>query len=210
MGKLVYVLAVALAGVGGSAGAATFTQGDLTYDDLTGIISGNGKEYLGLDVGASWTYAQALAATSIGGAYESFSIANTADADQLIGATFGSNPDICSTSNSYSALNCGSTSGWFDGKFGDNGGQTTNDYFFFLANPDRLNDVGLVTLEYDGTVLQNESWGSIPVADEDSARWLNSPWLMVRDVAIVPLPSSLPLMLAGLAVFGWVGRRRKL
>lgn len=30
-------------------------QGGLLYDDSTGIISGNGKEYLGFNVGKDWT-----------------------------------------------------------------------------------------------------------------------------------------------------------
>jgi len=80
--------------------------GNLTYDGT--YISGDGRTYLGLNTIASWDYARTLAATQVGGAYEGFRIANTADADYFIGSLFGANADNCSTVDGFLLKTAGS------------------------------------------------------------------------------------------------------
>jgi hypothetical protein len=105
--------------------------GNLAYDGT--YISGDARNYVGLDTIASWDYATTLAATQARGQYEGFRIANTADADFFIGSLFGANVDNCSTVDGGAVLSyCGTVAGWADGLFGDKN-IAPGDSWWFLA-----------------------------------------------------------------------------
>lgn len=199
--------------------AAVFTQGDLTYDDATGIISGNGKEYLGFDIGRHWTYAQTLAQTQAGGTYESFSIATTADADFFIDSIFGANPDNCSTVDGLfnGTVDCGVLPDWTDGKFGASFHETF-DYVWFLAEEHPIFDVGYIeidTTQPQPVLAQAEGWADFAFSDTFSSAGpdplLTASWLLVRDAVPTPAPtpSIFALIAIGFAGLGLISSRRR-
>jgi hypothetical protein len=185
--------------------ASAVLIGNLTYDGT--YISGDGRTYVGFDTIASWDYATTLAATQVGGPYEGFRIANTADADFFIGSLFGANADSCSTVDgipTYSITQCGTISGWTDGLFGNNF-HTGFDMFWFLADESPL-EVGFNRIFSDGRVDQMEAWGQTSGADAND----DMSWLLVKDtVASVPEPSIIALMGLGIFGIGFARRRRQ-
>jgi hypothetical protein len=185
--------------------------GNLTYDGT--YISGDGRTYLGLNTIASWDYATTLASTQVGGAYEGFRIANTADADFFIGSLFGANVDNCSTVDGVASnLTCGTVAGWTDGIFGDNFSPST-DSFFFLSDEHNTIEVGLVSVDAH-TLIQYEIYSGIAYSDyfsdTSSITQLDVTWLLVNDtVASVPEPSIIALMGLGIFGIGFARRRRQ-
>jgi hypothetical protein len=193
--------------------------GNLTYDGT--YISGDGRTYLGLNTIASWDYARTLAATQVGGAYEGFRIANTADADFFIGSLFGTNANACSTLDGTATNTlCGNITGWADGLFGHNT-RTNSDGFWFIADEAISHEVGLAHVAPSGVVYQLEAFISISDADRRST-WVMSatPWLLVKDTVAAPGPSvpgsgavAAPepsiVALMGLGIFGIGFARRR-
>jgi hypothetical protein len=185
--------------------------GNLTYDGT--YISGDGRTYVGLDTIASWDYATTLAATQVGGAYEGFRIANTADADFFIGSLFGANADDCSTvdgtASSYKL--CGILSGWADGIFGNNTDEYY-DYLFYIGDESTTMEVGITQFFQNGEVGQDELWSPLSKSDEFSDKGIydsHTTWLIVRDTnANVDEPSILALMALGIFGIGFARRRR--
>lgn len=196
--------------------ATLFTQGNLVYDDTTGIISGDGYEYLGFGIGANWTYAETIAATSPGGAYESFSIALTADADRFIKSLLGGADNPCSVINGIDngRTTCGTLTGWTDNKFGTTF-EGDADLVWFEAD-ESTTDAGYVLMRLDGVVDQIEGGTSYAVTDQYAAGGgifdAAAPWLLVREAAStggsVPNPSVFALFALGLAGLR-VARRSK-
>jgi hypothetical protein len=182
--------------------------GNLTYDGT--YISGDGRTYSGLNHIASMDYATTLAATQVGGAYEGFRIANTADANFFIGSMFGTNANACSTStvtnvNSF----CGTIIGWADGLFGNNRG-TGFDSFWFTADDINTTLVSRARIGSLGDVSQRLEYASIAFADTITAQFtFPSPWLLVKDTVAAPEPSIVALMGLGIFGIGFARRRRQ-
>jgi hypothetical protein len=182
--------------------------GNLTYDGT--YISGDGRTYLGLNTIASWNYATTLAATQVGGAYEGFRIANTADADFFIGSLFGTNANACSTVDGIAnSTFCGTITGWADGLFGNNLNNGT-DSFLFIADEANNIEVGRFSIGTNGSTFQFEAYIMFSRADQ---RALNSStaisWLLVKDTVAAPEPSIVALMGLGLFGIGFARRRRQ-
>jgi hypothetical protein len=182
--------------------------GNLTYDGT--YISGDGRTYLGLNTIASWDYARTLAATQVGGAYEGFRIANTADADFFIGSLFGANADYCSTVDGNATVGlCGTITGWADGHFGDNYSSTI-DALYFLADEALGTEVGRVHIFSSLHVVQWEYGGNFAQADNDNTQVNTAtPWLLVKDTVAAPEPSIVALMGLGIFGIGFARRRRQ-
>jgi hypothetical protein len=182
--------------------------GNLTYDGT--YISGDGRTYLGLNTIASWDYARTLAATQVGGAYEGFRIANTADADFFIGSLFGANADDCSTVDGNATERfCGTITGWADGRFGDNS-IISFDAILFLADEAPGSELGAMVIMNDGRVNQWESGRSISQADSlKTSSSTATPWLLVKDTVAAPEPSIVALMGLGIFGIGFARRRRQ-
>jgi hypothetical protein len=186
--------------------------GNLTYDGT--YISGDGRTYLGLNTIASWDYATTLAATQVGGQYEGFRIANTADADFFIGSLFGSRSDGCSNTTTFALWhNCGDITGWTDGMFGANFDGFFDTLLYYAPNS-----------KYAGYLQINRSLGVgqietfIPIGDTDkysdrspgSTVTLYMSWLLVKDTVVsVPEPSIIALMGLGIFGIGFARRRRQ-
>ena len=191
--------------------SAVVVIGNLTYNGT--YISGDGRTYLALDTIASWDYATTLAATQVGGQYEGFRIANTADADYFIGSLFGTNADRCSTVDGIASnVQCGVLNGWVDGNFGNNTDEFV-DYFFFLSEESESYEVGFTELLRDGAVWQYEEWSTIVDSDNYSINgpdgFFPLPWLLVKDTVAAPEPAIMALMGLGIFGIGFARRRRQ-
>jgi hypothetical protein len=186
--------------------------GNLTYDGT--YISGDGRTYVGLDTIAGFTYQETLDATQeIGGLYEGFRIANTADADYFIGSLFGANADNCSTVDGAASNGaCGIVNGWDDGSFGGNTGES-EDLFWFKSDETTSSEAGFVILRNDGNIVQQEIGFSISFTDDYAIDGQSSPdyigWLLVKDTIVqANEPSILALMVLGIFGIGFARRRR--
>jgi hypothetical protein len=180
--------------------------GNLTYDGT--YISGDGRTYVGLNTIASWDYATTLAATQVGGAYEGFRIANTADADFFIGSLFGTNANACSTiDGTANTLWCGTITGWADGVFGANitGG---SDRFWFITG-DPVHEVGEVMMTDNGPVYQQELRGDITTSDQFVYAHNSITWMLVKDTVAAPAPPIVALLGLGIFGIGFARRRRQ-
>jgi hypothetical protein len=186
--------------------------GNLTYDGT--YISGDGRTYLGLNTIASWDYATTLAATQVGGAYEGFRIAHTADADYFIGSLFGASADNCSTVDGIATtVICGTMGSWFDGAIGNNY-NAYFDYFLFDADESFVaGHAGGVRIHQSGQVKQYELGTTITDSDRYSAGGVNyytpMTWLLVKDTVAAPEPSIMALMGLGIFGIGFARRRRQ-
>lgn len=185
------------------------TVGTLTYDSGNNIItdSATGTTYLGWDVLADYTYAQTLAATQAGGAYEGFHIATQTEAFTFYHAAGGNTLHEDKLGHdSY-----GTSVGIYEGFFGANF-DSENDIVWFLS--DETQEVGYIWTLH-GTINIFDNWNPIYMSDSYSATGSHSDtpisWLLVSDNSIspVPVPAALPLFATALAVFGWMRRRKQ-
>jgi hypothetical protein len=174
--------------------------GNLTYDGT--YITGGGYTYLGLDTTSviGTTYADFVAATSAGGAFEGFSIAGVAAADRFIDSFLGG-PNACSTAGTTDGTTCGTASGWSSGLFGLNYTGTSGDWFQFEDYNGTSYDVGATGIRLNGDVQQyeNAGWAQCNLCDEGIG------YLVYQ--ATVPEPSTLALLSIG---FLGIGAMRKL
>jgi hypothetical protein len=161
-----------------------------------------------------------LAATQVGGQYEGFRIANTADADFFIGSLFGTNADDCSTlAGVLGSTNCGTLAGWIDGLFGGNASSNA-DVIFFKSHVSGA--VGTIVFWHDDLptdppyVAQTRAWNTFAASDvwsdltPGALAANNVSWLLVKDtVASVPEPSIIALMSLGIFGIRFARRRRQ-
>lgn len=193
---------------------AVVITGDLSYDDTTDVITNtvSGETYLGFDVLQDLTYAETVAMTSAGGAYESWHIASQAEAVEFFTAAV---EPFTFTDDTVSYASTAST---FMNGFGDNFIDSGNDVAWFLDD-----DTGMAgyVYFYENQVTNhfiNTNWNTIDYSDNYSA----SPgaivshypisWLLVggtADTHAVSEPSVMALMGLGLLGLGIMRRRQK-
>jgi hypothetical protein len=203
--------------------------GNLTFDGT--YISGGGRTYLDLSEYVRWDYQTAYNATQVGGAYEDFRIANTADADNFIGLLFGANADNCSAVDRVASNDtCGTLAqyaGWASVINRRVMHSSADVGFKFLADESITHEVGLTIMHnrptgrYNSTptrtVTQHEEWGTVWEADRlgnltDNTGQIigKTAWLMVRGpIAAVPEPSIIALIGLGIFGLGFARRRRQ-
>jgi hypothetical protein len=188
------------------------TLGSLTYNAGTNLITdgSTGIQYLGWNVLADLTYAETVAATAVGGAFESFHIASQTEAYAFYHAMGGLGVDSV-------GLNLISTqvgTNFSDGIFGNNH-NTIFDYAWFIS--DEHLDVGFINLSHTlNKMTLSDAAMSIAVSDAFSASGYNAhataSWLLVSDVAVsnvsaVPVPAA--AFLFAPALLGFLGLRHK-
>jgi len=195
-------LIVGFSGVFSSVASAAVILGNLTYDGT--YITGDGYTYLGLDTTSviGTTYADFVAATSAGGAFEGFSIAGVAEADQFIDSLLAGT-NACSGAGTVDGTVCGQVSGWTAGLFGSNYTGTTGDWFQFEDFNGTGYDVGATGIRASGQVEQyeNPGWAQCTLCDEGIG-------YLVYQVTI-PEPSVVALFAAGLFGLAFARRRRQ-
>ena len=190
-----------------SANSAIITQGTLSWDDTTNIItdSANNFEYLNFNVLADLNYAETIAALASqdGGGW---SIANATAAgffaDSLLSpATAACDYDGTSV---FGSNFCGSLTGWYDGKLGSNYDAST-DHMIFLDNGGGADYMSIASLSGDVNIFDS----SIALADLNFSTTGGSPvtasWLAVRPV---PVPAAAYLFGSGLLGLIAVARRK--
>lgn len=185
-----------------SVNAATVTQGHLTSDDQTNIISDslNSVEYLRLNVLADLNYAETLAVldTQDGGGWH---IATPTDAINFTTALLDGSTTCGHNGTSVTQTGCGTAATWNDGQLGDNY-HGLDDYAWFMDNSG------------EADYIQINQNGTVQIADFDLATsefyshdpGSNITWLVVRP-AVVPVPAAIWLFGSGL--IGLVGFARR-
>ena len=217
MNKLICALAVALASVAGSAGASTYTfdiQIDLTSDGR--VYSTTTNEW--------WEAWLNVAPTSVvSGDTLNFSIGFVGNKGLMLSDIAGDNTELSKL-----------TLGFTGSTFSDNAFASSHEYIAYSGNLldtsyaagtsgaggnavplFHRNDLTDSSFTYWGVNFAVDLGVGDPIGT-DSALLTRIEWSSsAQKVAIVdlpspiPLPASLPLMLAGLAGLGWIGRRKK-
>jgi hypothetical protein len=183
-----------------SANAGIITHGYLTTDDTTNFITDTetGRRYTRFDA-FSLTASQTIAAIGLGGAFEGWSIATSAIADDFYAAVLGIEASVCEGVVTHGS-NCGEISGWVEGDFGVSF-QTGYDIFAFI-NTDTSVPVGNGQIDSRGAIKDYASNMSIERLDNDPTR----NYLLYID-AKVPEPSTLAIFALGM--IGLASRRLK-
>ncbi len=186
--------------------AATVTYGNIAIDTADNFMTdiNTGRRYA-RSVAAGETYAATLAAIGTGGAFEGWSIADADAADSFIAALLGSATSPCDGSVAYGTT-CGTVSGAFSLSDLGPAYSTGVGYFGYLASSNVSQDSGLIEIGASGSVRDYEDWWVLTGVDS----YTNIGYLVYSDDALdaVPVPASLPLILAGMAGLGILGRRK--
>jgi len=188
--------------------AATITTGGLTYDDSTHVITGtDGTSYLSWDQAASLNYAQTLAATDVGGAYEAYHIASQTEAYNFYNLAILPTAGVVDapfeqTFNTLSAS-------FYDGIFGANYNDE-HDFAWFLS--DENEQVGKLNVHSPGALKLDDYYGSISDSDAYSGGQTvtHATWLLVSDSNLIATPIPAALFMFAPALLGFFGFRRKM
>lgn len=203
----------------GTADAAVVSYGALSSNDdgSTEVISDslNNVEWLRWDVLAGLDYAGTLAAISAGGAYEGWKIAGNVEAQAFTNALMDGQYHACSASGPVDY--CAHVAPYnLDPLLGVNFASWAN-AAFFLSDNGTGREAGLLWA-YDethssGLIRKQNEWNSLSVTDlySDGGQYSAAPitWLLYRDLATVPVPASLPLLMAGLGGLAALSRRKR-
>ncbi len=192
---------------------AVVITGDLSYNDTTDVITNtvSSETYLGFDLLKDLTYAETVAITSAGGAYESWHIASQAEAVEFFSAA------VEPFTFTDDAVSYATTASTFMNGFGDDFQTNGNDVAWFLDD-----DTGMAGYIYfyenqTHNHFINTNWNTIDYSDNYSASpgAYNSStpisWLLVggtTDINAVSEPSSMALMCLGLLGLGVMRRKR--
>lgn len=223
--KLIIVSALLLS-MSNVAQAEVITFGDLSTDAQYNVIADTvkGREYLRFDA-FDMTYAQTVVATSAGGIYEDWSIADSYISDDFVNALFSQNTgNPCIVNVESSAIYCGALSNWSDGLLGNSYTNST-DYFYYINSYSPTN-AGYVEIRSDGSVTQTDIWSSASSGDQYNINFLlyreNSAHLGAYNInaaannivgngnsASVPLPASGGLLAMAMGLFGFMRKYKK-
>ena len=200
-----------------AAQSAPITIGSLSSNDdgSTEVVTDslNNREWLRWDILDDLTYAETVAATGAGGAYDGWTIGDINDAQLFVDALLGT-PNSCTTAQSVST-SCGTFTGSMVQLVGDNHGLGDGDAFaWFLSNNGTGAEAGfLFSVDQSGEIFKRNEYNAIATTDQFAANGTASSdpvsWLLYRDVPAVPVPAGLPLLLTGLAAFGMARSRRQ-
>ena len=211
--RFLAVLTIA-AGLTSSLAAHAGAIGHLIYDPTSSnpnIINRlTGVQYLNLSDAKDLNYAQTVAATSFGGIYEDYHIADQAEGFSFFNAMIPSTEQVLNNVGHPDNLRIDLGHPIADGELGDNFNDLV-DLLFFLGD---TQVVGLVEIQ-SGTERAriNDSWGTINASDDLSNTGALSPtpasWLLVSnaDRSQIPSPSPLALMALGLLGLGVIRRQ---
>jgi len=192
--------------------AATVTHGSLETDDTTDYITDTVTDrlYLRFDT-FNLTYNETLEAISAGGAYEGWSIATAAVADEFIEAVLDV-PSTCTGSTAYGVV-CGVIDDWTDGDFGLSA-STDSDTFAYVNDgiPDPLKPIGIVTIgrhQVPNTVVDRQAYASVAGFDASKDGPIG-PYnlLLYTNASEVPLPAAAWLFGSALLGLGVVKRKK--
>lgn len=162
--KMVLVSVLALSSV--AVNAQVITYGNLSTDAAYNIIADTdmGREYMRFDE-FDMTYDETVTATSVGGIYEDWSIANSSISDDFINAMFSQHGEnACSTGNEVSGELCGYLAGWTSSDFGFSFAPTLDYYAYLSGNED---PIGLLSISSLGKVNDYEG-SAVTIAVMDS------------------------------------------
>ena len=202
-------LAVATCAFSVCVNAATVTQGFLSSDDTTNIITDslNNVEYLRLNVLADLNYAETLNIlnTQDGGGW---SIASSSVAVDFATSLFGGSAACSHNGSNVVVSACGALTGWYDGKFG-NSYDSLADTMWFLDDTGeadflRIRASDSYTALYDYTLLLSEAFSQSGTPGGS----LDIPWLVSR-TTVVPVPAAVWLFGSGLLGLVGLARRKK-
>ena len=191
-----------------SVNATLITHGNLTTDDTTSYITDTltSRQYSRFDA-FNMTYAETVSAVSTGGAYDGWSIATSAIADDFYSAALGTSTTPCTGATSIGTT-CGSLTGWSDGDFGESY-TSSYDYFWYLSTNDTPGryeyPIGLGEIRGWSSMLRDiDDWSSIYSADYYGGANTQYPInaLLYRDTAAVPAPPIAWLFASGLFAAG--------
>jgi hypothetical protein len=195
--------------VGFQAQATIVTRGDLTTDDTTNFITDveTGRLYTRLGVNGTLSYDQTVTATQSGGAFDGWSIADSIISDEFISSMLGVPSSPCTGAANYNT-NCGVVDTWADGLFGASY-SITYDYYMYISTAitpgGQVNEIGLAEIRLSNSVITDrDDWGSYGAVLD----FQDISLLLYKEVASVPEPSIIALMVIGLAGLGFARRRK--
>lgn len=178
------------------ANASTISVGALSSNDdgSTDLIVDtlNNREWLRWDVIADLTYAETIAATSSGGVYEEYQIAQLSDFDLFM-----------------NALNSGSASGAEYLQLLGNANYDNDWTYALVIDPDNTSSVALLYMTPSGSFSINRAWKTVAGIDgtHSHSGGRDIGYLVYRNVSSVPVPAA--AWLFGSALIGLVGIKRK-
>lgn len=184
-------------------------------DGSTEVIqdSLNNRDWLRLDVLAGLTYAETIAATSAGGAYEDFTIAGIDDAQALVEALLQGITIFC-TPTATVAQTCANNLDIDLRNLLGNNHSFNNSFAWFLSDNGIGEEVGQLQFVLTSRVEKRNERSSIEFADSFSSSGplasLPITWLVYRDpVQVIPVPATLPLVLAGFGAFAGLAYQKR-
>jgi hypothetical protein len=210
MKKLAIGILALVASQGLAAAPISFGALSSNDDGSTEVIvdSLNGLEWLRWDILADYTYAETVAATGPGGAYEEFEIAHNAEAQNFVDAFLQGVANACATSGN-STCNDADVAPGLTGLLGDSY-STQVDLAWFLSDNGTGSEVGYIGY-FDSaapsTLLKDNEFTTIAGSDAYSASGNHAdvplPWLVYRaSGGSVPVPPTLCLVALGLSLVG--------
>ena len=200
------------------ANAATITTGNLSYNDITEVITNtNGLHYLGWSVAASLNHAETVAATTTGGIYEDFHIASQTEAYAFYNDALNNEVLVDHVGYQYHRSQLKNNQ---NHRFGNNFNlNSAFDIAWFLSDEagygGSLNEVGYLYSDVSNLYMVDR-WSTIATSDFYSANnnrvTSHISWLLVSDeqVSQVPVPAAIWLMGSALLGLTGISKRKKI
>lgn len=199
--------------------AEAVTIGKLSYNGSGDVVTDtlNNREWLRWDVFPDLNYSQTVAEISLGGAYEGFKIAGIDEAFEFIDALlFGQSNDCSSSQTDFSRCSTSLSGADFISLMGSIPSSLIGSNeagAFFLSNNEAGEEVGLLRAIRGNFFDADKEWGSISSSDGYSSSGHNAalpvPWIVYQDLAPVPTPGTLPMLLTVGGTFAFFALRRR-